>query len=94
MRKAHSTGSAYLRGGQTVFHNLDMHIEIIMRMMIAPLMWAVLCFAIVTHMTNDDEQTDAILVAESKILKLGWSAGAPGHESEVAGGVHLQHQGG
>lgn len=61
--------SAWLRGGQTVGHTLDMIGEVVRRLFVFVLLWGALCVFILGSVTTPEQETYGVLATEARILE-------------------------
>lgn len=67
-RPKSGTLSAWLRGGQTVGHTIDMIGEVVRRLFVFVLLWGAFCVFLLNSTTTKDQQTHGVLAAEAKLL--------------------------
>lgn len=72
-RKVRGTGEAWLRGGQTFNHTLDMILEVIGRLAIPAVMWGAICLWLGNSRSSEHEQTYGLQRALAKLFNAwGW----------------------
>lgn len=72
-RRTRSAGEAWLRGGQTLGHTLDMIAEVIGRLAMPAVIWAGLCVYLGNSRSSADEQTYGLQRAQAWLFEaLGW----------------------
>lgn len=67
-RPSRGSFSAWLRGGQTIGHTIDMAMEVLKRLVIFALLWGGVCVFLLNSQTTGHQQTLGILGAEARLL--------------------------
>lgn len=72
-RRERGSGEAWLRGGQSLGHTLDMIVEVIGRLAIPSIIWGGVCFYLGNSRSTDLQQTYGLQSLQARLFhELGW----------------------
>jgi hypothetical protein len=67
------TGEAWLRGGQTLSHTVDMILEVLGKLAIPAVLWGVFCICLANSRSGALEQTYGLQALQAKVFD--WDPG-------------------